>query len=420
MKILWIVNGLLNTFSLHLYNKPSNGVWMDALLSDFKDKSDYEIVVATTIKTKKTVKYSEGNITYYALPDNVPLLYNENKKSNIRAWQALLEEEKPDLIQVWGTEFTHGLCALRLAKNTPSVIYIQGYVGSIAKYYRAGIDYRTLKRTVTFRDFVKRDSILQQQKKFYKQAEKESEMLSLAGRIISENTWCDVNLKAVVPDLKVYNCPLSINKVFSNYRWEINQTEKFSVICTASGYTIKGLHILLSAVALLKREYPEIKLYVPGVPQVSDKSFKSILRKNGYTKYIEKLIKKLDLSQNIVWLGNMTQENLAQEYTKRRVFVMPSAIENHSSSLKEAMIVGMPCIATYVGGIPEYVNHGENGLLYRFEEYAVLAEYIRNIFEDDELSKRLSENARKDIINLHSGNTLFDRIVGIYKEILND
>ena len=268
MKILWIVNSILSRLSLNLYNKPSNGLWMDALLEDFKNKEGFEIIVATTIKTNKTVKIADGNITYYALPDNVPLLYNENKKCNIRAWQSLLDEEKPDLIQVWGTEFTHGLCALRVAKNIPSVIYMQGYVGSIARYYQADIPYTDIKKTKTFRDFVKRDGILQQQQKLYRQTKKEAEMLKLSGRIICENTWCESNLKAIVPELKFYRLPLSINKVFSDYRWILHNTENFSVICTASGYTIKGLHMLLKAIAVVKQKYPEVKLYVPGTPQV--------------------------------------------------------------------------------------------------------------------------------------------------------
>ena len=418
MKVLWIVNSLLNKFSLYLYNKPSRGLWMDALLEDFNGKKGYEIIVATTDKIKKSVKFTDGNITYYALPDNVPLLYNENKKNNIRAWQNLLDEEKPDLIQVWGTEFTHALCALRVAKNIPSIIYMQGYVGSIARYYQAGISYGELKQTKTFRDILRRDSILQQQKKYYKQANKEAEMLTLSYAVICENDWCAINLKAAVPDLKTYRCPLSINKVFFNYRWDINSADKFSVICTASGYTIKGLHVLLRAICLLKQKYPEIKLYIPGTPQIANSGINGLIHKNGYKKYIENLIKRLDIRDNVIWLGTLTQEELAKEYTKHRVFVMPSAIENHSSSLKEAMIVGMPCVSSYVGGIPEYLRHGDNGFLYRFEEFAILAEYISKIFDDDNIAQKFSNNARQDIINLHGGTQLFDRITEIYKDMV--
>jgi len=268
---------------------------MDALLSDFKGREVYDIVVATTAKRKDVYKYRNQNVTYYLLPDSPPLSYNENKKSNIAAWNNLIEAEKPDLIQVWGTEFTHGLCALRVATNTPSVIYMQGYLGSIARYYQAGIPQNELKKTITIRDFLKRDSILQQQKKYYKSAKKEAEMLQLSGAIISENEWCNANIRSIVPDVKVYSCPLSINKVFADYHWDITKIERHSVICNASGYTIKGLHILLRAIALLKNTIPDIKLYVPGDPVVSDGSLKWLLRKRGYTKYIENLIKELKI-----------------------------------------------------------------------------------------------------------------------------
>ena len=422
MKVLWVVNSILNDVSLELYGKPSNGVWMDALLSDFMGKKDYQIIVATTAKKKELFRYQKDNIIYFVLPDQQPILYNENKNSNQKIWDELLETVKPDLIQVWGTEFTHGLCALRVAqeKKIPAVIYMQGYLGSIARYYQAGISRKDLKRTVTFRDRIRCDSILQQQKKFWKSAKKEAEMLRLAGRIITENEWCNANIRSVVPQIKTYHCPLSINQVFGDYQWEAEKAEPHSIICTAPGYTIKGLHMLLRAVALLRNRYPDIKLYVPGTPQISDGSLQWEIRKNGYTNYIEKLIKELKLADHIVWLGQLSQKQLAEEYAKRAVFVMPSAIENHSSSLKEAMTVGMPCISSYVGGIPEYLKHGENGLLYRFEEYEVLSWLVEKLFEHPDLAASLSANARKSMEHLHDHDKLTETIIRIYADILHE
>ena len=416
MKILWIVNTLLDEISRKLYGKPENGLWMDALLSDFRGKDGIEIAVATTTKRKNCFEYRSGNISYFVLPDEPPLLYNENKKSNILAWKTLIDDVKPDIIQIWGTEFTHGLCALRVAKDIPSVIYMQGYLRSIAKYYTAGIPDRELKKTVTFRDFVKNDGILAQQKKYYASAEKEVEMLRRAGRIISENQWCNTNIRAAVPDIKIFDCPLNINPVFGTHKWEVDNVEPHSIICTAPGYTIKGLHMLLRAVALLKRRYPDVKLYIPGWKE-SYEGFIGKLRKNGYSLYIEKLTKKLELDENIVWLGRLPQEGLAAEYAKRRVFVMPSAIENHSSSLKEAMMVGTPSVSSYVGGIPEYLTHGESGFLYRFEEYEMLAEYVSELFEDDELAKRFSAAGRERMLRLHGKSATSDVILQIYRDI---
>ena len=63
MKILWIVNVVLNDFSRHLYKKEGNGVWMDALLEDFKQKGEHEVIVATVLPIKETVKYACGGVT---------------------------------------------------------------------------------------------------------------------------------------------------------------------------------------------------------------------------------------------------------------------------------------------------------------------------------------------------------------------
>ena len=113
----------------------------------------------------------------------------------------------------------------------------------------------------------------------------------------------------------------------------------------------------------------------------------------------------------------ISQEQLAEQYAKTRVFVLSSSIENHASSLKEAMMVGTPSIATSVGGVPEYVRHGENGFLYRFEEYEIMAGYIKKLFEEDSTAAKISKNGRKDMYYLHSGNNVYKTICDIYKKI---
>ena len=419
MKILWIVNTPLGPLGERLYGKRNNGVWMDALMASFSEYNEQQLVVATTAAIAEPVCEEENGIVFYALPEQIPINYNENRPGNIQAWQKLLSDEKPDLIQVWGTEFTHGLCALRLAKTVHSVIYMQGYLGSIARHYLAGMTHDELKKSVTFRDIVKLDSIVQQQKKYYASTAKEKEMFELSGNVICENDWCENSIRAIVPNVDIYRCPLSINQVFSQKSWDINNVDPHTIICNASGYPLKGLHMLLRAVALLKKKYPDIKLRVPGTKVTSDGSIQWLLRKRGYTKYIEQLIKELDIEENIEWLGALPQDKLADQYAKARVFVLCSAIENHSSSLKEAMIVGTPSVASIVGGVPEYVTHGENGFLYRFEEYDIMATYIERLFEDDALAEKLSANAKTSSTALHSEKEIYQTITDIYDKVLS-
>lgn len=423
MKVLWIVNSLFGPCCQELLGNTGNGLWMQALLDDFEKNNEIQVIVATTWTLKNTMVRESNGTKYYVLPSTYPANYNIKNKKNIEAWKTLLQKEKPDLIQAWGTEFSHTLLALKLAKqmDIPSVIYMQGYLRSIAKHYFAGIDYNDIKKNITFRDRIKKDSIIDQQKQFEKNSIKEKEMFELSNNVIIENDWCEKNIQAIVPNINAFRCPLSINSAFTKYSWKLENAEKHSLICTASGYTIKGLHMVLNAMALLKDIYKDIKLYVPGEKQVVlDGGLKAKLKINGYKKYITKLIDKYKLEDNVIWLGQLTQEDLAKEYSTKRVFVMPSSIENHSSSLKEAMIVGTPCVSSRVGGIAEYLTHGRDGFLYRFNEYELLATYIAKLFEDDVLCNNFSSSAKEKISQLHFGIDMYASTKEVYAKILSN
>ena len=63
------------------------------------------------------------------------------------------------------------------------------------------------------------------------------------------------------------------------------------------------------------------------------------------------------------------------------------------------------------------IQNGENGFLYRFEEYDIASSYIEKIFEDDSLAEKLSVNAREEMLKLHANNNVFERMAEIYNSI---
>ena len=83
-------------------------------------------------------------------------------------------------------------------------------------------------------------------------------------------------------------------------------------------------------------------------------------------------------------------------------------------------MIGVSCVASAVGGIGEYVRHGESGFLYRFEEYEIMARFIEKIFNDDELSQSMSDNARADMIKLHGDIGVYNTVSKIYNSILDE
>ena len=421
MKVLWITNIPVGEAGLIFYNQKTSGLWMDVALEDFKYDNTYELYIATCGNIKNTKVRNDENITYYLLPDKVGYEYHANKKSNLDAIHAMLGDVQPDIIHFWGTENQLILDIITCNQNKiPMLVYIQGVVNSLDRYFTAGLTTKEIIFNTTIMDVLKGTGIYNQIKRYKKQSLHEKSVVIQVKNIVGENIWSKAYYKAICKDVKFYDVPLYINQCFKNYQWNIETVTQYSIMCNSASYSIKGLHMLLKAIALLKTSYPTIKLYVPGDNPVGKSDFKSKIRYTGYIKYLNKLIAELDLLDSIVFLPFLTPDQMAEQMMKSHVYVVPSAIENHSSSLKEAMLVGIPSIGTYVGGVSEYVKHGENGYLYRFEEPEVLAYLISNIFNSNELANKLSINGKKDMIDMHFNYNIHKRMKEIYKHVLGE
>ena len=140
------------------------------------------------------------------------------------------------------------------------------------------------------------------------------------------------------------------------------------------------------------------------------------LKQNGFERLITKMIKELDLSENVTYTGTLVADEMAERMSKVNCFTVCSSIENHSSTMKEAMTVGAPCISSYVGGVPEYAINGENSLLYRFEDYEVLAQNICKLFEDKKLRTKLSQ-AAKTLLRKPKEKTDYQMMCEILEEV---
>jgi glycosyltransferase involved in cell wall biosynthesis len=419
MKILWISNIPFGPLcELTRQSKSSSGSWLDAAFNALSKVDEIDLTIVTVSQVKEIRMKKEGRHSYYILPGGHPSKYNPNSVSNRNHWVQIKKECQPDLIQIWGTEYTHGYLALQVMDEIPAIIYMQGLMNQIANHYLSGMSAKDLRQSITFRDVLKWDWIKRQQAKFKKGAFFEAKMFQMAGYVIVENEWCKSHCEAITPNIKVFFSKLSIKKEFYNYDWDEKKMTPFTIMSNAAGYPIKGLHILLKALSIVVKKYPDAILLIPGEKSPFEKTFIEKCKINGYTKYLIRLIEKLQLKNNIIFLDNLSATQMATHMASSNVFVMPSSIENHSSTLIEAMIVGVPCVSSYVGGISEYMSHNVNGLIYRFEEYEILAAHIDKIFDDISFASRIGLNAKSMMRASRNSNNLPKELVEIYKKIL--
>lgn len=99
------------------------------------------------------------------------------------------------------------------------------------------------------------------------------------------------------------------------------------------------------------------------------------------------------------------------------LFVLPSRYEGIPYVILEAMSLGIPLISTDVGGISEVIRNGENGLLIQKENSGALSENIIRLMENEDLRKRLKENARSDYEKFYNIKKTVGDIEAIYSRI---
>ena len=118
---------------------------------------------------------------------------------------------------------------------------------------------------------------------------------------------------------------------------------------------------------------------------------------------------QLGLEGRSRFLGSLSRDDVLRLFRAADGSVLSSAWENFPHTVVEALAVGCPVIATAVGGVPEVVRDGENGLLVPPNDVASLTAAIQRYFEDDDLRRRLADAAAPSVSG-YTEEAVFTRI----------
>lgn len=410
MKVIWIMSRpLLGTLGTPKQNH--TGSWVDAAFERLKDNKNIEIhAVYITKGCKEQIEKIDRHFTY-----KLPKAKYCNVK-DLKPWIELEKNINPDIMMIWGSEQGIALAPITALKNIPKLLYIQGLLNNIVVNFNGGLTCYEIIKSFCFFDLFKLKWIPILRSRYKRRARTELEVLNKVDAVILENDWCAGQIRILAPHSKIYRSLLPIKKEFFSYDWDINLIERHTIFTNSGGLPLKGHHTLFKALRFVVRKYPDTKLLIPG-PPIDCSTFKKKLRTTGYHRYLQHLLKKYGIQNNVKYLGILPAfDDVANHCKKCNVFVVPSYAENHSSSLIEAMLVGAPCISTYVGGVQNMAQNGENVLIYNPTDAVALANNIIQIFEKDDLAIKLSKNAKliRSKRNVDVGNELYT----IYKDLL--
>lgn len=413
MKVLWITNILFPEAASFLLNSgelKSSGGWLLGAAKGLLEHGNIDLYVATVSSQVTTLTKLQGkDITYFVIPLGKGNL-RENKEYNTY-WQKINFEVSPDVVHIHGTEYSHGYAYMQACGCDNVVVSIQG-MKSAYYYYYYGITKSEVYKTITLRDIF-RGSIIHNQQSFKRSAKYEIEMLKLTKHIIGRTSWDKERIWAINPNAKYHFCNETLREEFYDGSvWDYKKCNKHTIFLSQAGYPIKGLHQVLRAMPLILRHYPDTMIRVAGSDITRNDLIRDYLHYTGYGKYINKLINKLELRGKVIFTGNLNAAEMKSEYLSANVFICPSSIENSPNSLGEAQILGVPCIASYAGGIPDMMIGCEQNL-YRFEEVEMLAYKVCNVFEREEKQTNMCGSALKR----HNQKTNCEQLLMIYNDI---
>lgn len=327
---------------------------------------------------------------------------------------------EPDIIQCFGTEFLFTLAALNASESIglidKTVIFTQGICDACYLHYSEGVP-EIIRKLILPKNILVHDDIRSKEKDLKEKSKIEERIIKKSHNIIGRTRMDKAYAYRYNPKINYFHCNDYLRSVFYEGEWNLKQCKRHSIFVSQYYYPLKGFHYLLKAVAILKEKYPDIIVYAAGYNPIGN-SFRLSLRDNSYTLYLKYLMRRLQVANNIVFLGQLSAEQMKKNYLQANVFVMPSTIENSPNSLAEAMLLGVPCVASDVGGVQDYSLADKEIKMYNSSAYYMLADSIDQIFSNDVLAQELGKGARSRAQKEYNIANNNECIKAIYTKIL--
>lgn len=418
MKVLWVSLVEFPPLSQYLGKlPPAHCGWLYSLVkAAFKYISEFELGVLVYSYGTTYQCYVVDGIKYYLIPSKC---MHKTDKTQIGYCQKAIKDYSPDIIHIHGTEYSlaAAVCKANMAA-IPMIANIQGLAIPYMRYADGGLSLRDKLWNITPFDIIRNTFILGTQKLFRSRAACEKYVLNNVTNVIGRTTWDHDHVLAVNTQLEYHFMNETLRDSFYEEPfWRFDKCNRYQIFVSNSGTALKGAHKVLLALPLILKKYPETIVHFCG-SSVMNNDMHSIIRMQGYHLFLRRLVTKLGLKNNVKFLGQLSESEMKQEFLDANVYIMPSAIENSPNSLCEAQILGVPTVASYVGGVADLVEDGNTGFLYRYEEVEMLAQIIVKLFGCVDFD-RLSANEKIVAKKRHDKKNNALRLYEIYQGILS-
>ncbi|WP_460771723.1 glycosyltransferase family 4 protein [Mariniluteicoccus flavus] len=307
----------------------------------------------------------------------------------------ILKRVQPDLVHIFGTEAGHALPAVDAARalGIPVVVGLQGLTSTIAQHYTSGLPPWAV-HGFTVRDVVRRENTHLLRSKYASWGREEVETLRRVQYVIGRTTWDRAVAELANPDVRYFSVPETIRPAFYESAWNFESCDPYSIFLSQGHYPIKGLHFVLEALPAIIERYPATRVVVSGHPPRGE-GIRGRLKQTSYAAYLYRLMNRHDIRDRVRFVGVLDEGQMVEQYLRSHVFVSASTVENESNSLSEAKLLGLPAVASYVGGVVDRLEHGRDGFFYQHDAPYMLSHYVNKLFGDRSLCEVMGAESRR-------------------------
>ena len=426
MRVLWFYGGtLLPAASRALGDAVGVSCgWLPSML-DALLAADGDIKICAVGLDARNCDLEDGRVRYATFGQAGRFTYKKIPIELQERASRIIKDFSPDVIHIQGTEYFYGCFDKEVYGGVPTVVSLQGIISGYHPYYSGGLAPSEVWRyDLTPRAILKRHSVFGEQTKWREaRSVQEARVLKAHRNFIGRTEWDRSWVEFYNHAARYFTVNENLRAPFYAGRRNPAKVKRHSIYCGAAAhYPLKGLHWLMRAIASLKDEFPDIQLRIAAAERyfAPNRTIMERLKGQGYHAYLRSLVKELTIEDNIVALPPLPADAVAEELKNAELFVLPSMCENSPNSLGEAMIVGTPSIATFVGGVPSILKDGKEGRLVPSGDPAALAGAIRRWFSNPEEAQSCVESARATALKRHDVLVNAEATLKVYSAIVSE
>lgn len=329
----------------------------------------------------------------------------------------------PDIIHIHGTERNYGQIQNYIT-NIPIVIGIQGILNGCVPFVNNYIRQDELRPHKTLKNIFLRGGVEAQRRMLMNRSQTyEMDIIKQGKAFFCRTNWDKAWITFNNPLATIINGEELLRSPFYENagKWSLAKCQRHNIFMPSGFNPLKGFHLAIKALALLKKFYADVVLTVPGLPQhiLSYGPIKSRILGEEYVNYCKGLIRENQLEHNIKLLPRLDADEMACEMIKANVFLSPTSIDNSPNAVGEATMIGTPVVATPVGGVPSMLKDEESCLFAPAGDEFIMAYQIKRIFDDDILATTLSKNAYQIAVRRHNITATTSQYINAYSEVIS-